>query len=101
MGFGFGQAGAFCHGGGFGGFSMMIGGLLLAGLLIYGLIALVRREQAPAYPHDGRFNDGHSMYPEHQESPLAILDERYAKGELSDEEYAKRKSELKKRSRDL
>ena len=92
MRFGWNQYGASCHSG-FGGFSMMIGGLLLTALLIYGLVVLIRREQTRSY--QGAAGDG--QYPVSRESAIAILDERYARGELGDEDYARRKSELRKR----
>lgn len=97
MRFGWNRNGPFCNGAGFGGFGMigmMLGGLLLTALLIYGLVVLVRREQSRGYRNAAGYGDRGSMY---GESPLAILDERYARGEIGDEEYARRKAELRKR----
>jgi uncharacterized membrane protein len=40
-------------------------------------------------------HEGHEA-DESMDSALKILNERYAKGEINDEEYTRRKSELKK-----
>jgi len=73
---------------------MMFGGFLLTGLLIYGLVALVRREPHHAY-HDGAYGGERDAYS--RDNAVAILDERYARGEIGDEEYARRKAELRRR----
>lgn len=72
-----------------GGLFMMIGGVILLGLLIYVIVSLTRNKQTnqPA----GR--DTH-----HQDigNALNILNERYARGEINEEEYARKKTELRK-----
>jgi len=60
----------------------------------YGFVVLVAGTQWGGFRNAAGSGDRSSMY---GESPLAILDERYARGEIGDEEYARRKAELRKR----
>ena len=93
-----------------GGLGMMLVGLLLFVLFIVVIVMLVRRatwqHRHPGMHmhgmygmHGGDCNDpnckehgGHG----HEDSALTILNERYARGEIGDEEYTRRKAELKK-----
>jgi putative membrane protein len=82
--------------GGFGGFGMIFGWLIslavalaLAALAVLAIIALVK------YIHGSnkaKFADPAAA----ANSAQALLDERYAKGEIDDEEYAKKKEALRK-----
>lgn len=76
MGYGYGMMG-------YGwGWLMMIG---IAALTILGIVALVRYIQ----------QSGKSNYPAAGNSALNILNERYAKGEITEEEYKSKKTEIK------
>jgi len=69
--------------GGWGGWLMLIGMVIFWGLIIWGIVALVRRT--------GRFgccSSGPS------ESALEILKKRYAKGEIGKEEFEEKKKTL-------
>lgn len=72
-----------------GGIFMMIGGLILLGLFIYGIVILTRHRE-PNQPMTNSFV--------HQDNgnALNILNERYARGEVNEEEFARKKSELRK-----
>ena len=72
-----------------GGIFMMIGGLLIFGLFIYWVVALSRHIQ-PVQPITN--NDLH----QDTGTALKILNERYARDEVNEEEYARKKSELRK-----
>lgn len=62
-------------------------GLILIGLLIYWLIKMAPRTQSGDSTASGsRANASTAM---------SILNERYARGEIGDDEYQHRKSELK------
>lgn len=72
-----------------GGIFMIIGGLILLGLLIYGIVILTR----------GRHTNQpvtNSIVQQDIGNALNILNERYARGEVSEEEYARKKTELRK-----
>lgn len=76
------------------GFGMMgrIGGMIImmilfVGLIIFGIYWLSKTSN--------QRNTGYSQLHQADRS-LEILNERYAKGEISDEEYSKMKAELKK-----
>jgi len=77
---------------GYGGWWMWLGGFLLVAvtaLVIYTLIVMISRS--------GRTNVHHS-YEEQRNNAgnaLAILSERYARGEINDEEYQQKKNALK------
>ncbi|MGV8906949.1 MAG: SHOCT domain-containing protein [Acetobacterium sp.] len=63
--------------------------ILFVGLVVFGIYWLIKTSN--------QRNSGYSL--SHQtDRPLEILNERYAKGEISDEEYSKMKAELKKSS---
>lgn len=75
----------------FGKVGMMIGGgvlllvfLALLALAIVGIVLLARHGKRSENPKSNVYR------------ALAILDERYAKGELTDEEYEQKKAALKK-----
>ena len=72
-----------------GGIFMMIGGLILLGLLIYGIVILTRHRET---------NQPMTNSLVHQDNgnALNILNERYARGEVNEEEYVRKKSELRK-----
>lgn len=71
---------------GYGGGGIMMIGILV--LLILAIIALSRYiQQTHHYRYDRPFIDN---------SALNILNERYAKGEISDEEYKVKKEHLRK-----
>lgn len=72
-----------------GGIFMMIGGLIILGLFIYGIVILTRGR----HPNQSVMNNNG-----HQDigNALNILNERYARGEVSEEEYARKKTELRK-----
>ena len=71
--------------GGFGPFFM----ILFWGLVIWGIISLAR----------GSFGGGHACGHDHggvahEKSPLDILKERYAKGEINKQEFEEKKKDL-------
>jgi len=57
--------------------------LVILGLLIWGIIALVSRSQ-----------DRREAPPQERESPLEILQKRYARGEISKEEFEEKKKDI-------
>jgi len=87
---GFFAFGGLCRHMGFGGgFFMMIGGLLLLGLVIYGIVVLTGNK-----PTSQPVTGGTSL--QDISSAMNILNERFARGEINEEEYARKKSELRK-----
>jgi putative membrane protein len=66
------------HGAGFGGGFMWIFWILI----IFAIVMLIRA------------GSRNSKSGEHRDTPLEILEKRYARGEIDDEEYAHRKQEL-------
>lgn len=68
---------------------MMIGGAILLGLVIYGIVVLTRNRQSfqTAVNSNVTSDTGNAMN---------ILNERYARGEVNEEEYARKKVELRK-----
>ena len=78
---------------GYSGIFMLFGGLILVGIIVLVVYAIVHATNI-----SGR--SGSQIMPEVQRESarraLEILAERYAKGEISDEEYNQKKAELKK-----
>jgi putative membrane protein len=80
------------YGYGYGGWWMWLGGfLILAAIaaIVYALVVIVGRSgKNPSHPsyEEQRNNSGNA---------LGILSERYAKGEVNDEEYQQKKNALK------
>ena len=78
---------------GYSGIFMLIGGLVLIGVIVLVVYAVMHTTSV-----SGR--TGYQVPPEAQRESsrraLEILSDRYAKGEISDEEYNQKKSELKK-----
>lgn len=72
-----------------GGIFAVIGGLILLVLLIYGITLLTRHRQ-PSQPITNNAVQ--------QDIGLAlnILNERYARGEVNEEEYSRKKTELRR-----
>jgi putative membrane protein len=66
--------------GGFGWIFMV----LFWGLVIWGAVALVR----------GGFGNGHNHGASHEKTPLDILKERYARGEINKEEFESKKKDM-------
>lgn len=78
---------------------LMVGGVILLALIILVIYILVRTYKKT----DHESSSGYSGYSRANESEkdstsraLGILAERYAKGEISDEEYKQMKSEIMK-----
>ena len=64
-----------------GGWLMMLGGLIFIAVIIYVIYKVANKTNT----HGAHFSEN---------SAVKILDERYAKGELSDEEYKAKKANL-------
>lgn len=79
------------YGGGMGGWGWLFGALILVGLVLLVVVA-VRRLGG------GSGGTGHAPHPAPREDPRAgaraLLDERYARGEISTEEYRERRQAL-------
>jgi len=73
---------------GYGGGGMGIGMLLFWGLIIFGIVMLVRG-------FGGTSSSGVSEPRVHDKSPLDILGERYAKGEIDKTEFEQRRGDLR------
>ncbi len=90
------------HMGGFGGGAMLFGGLIVLALLVVGVVLLVRllkpKHFGPGHTYQNMGNSPQNMgnSPQNLDSAMRILNERYAQGEISDEEYATKKTELRK-----
>ena len=67
----------------FGGFGWIFM-VLFWGLVIWGIVALVRGSVGTGYNHGGS----------HEKTPLDILKERYARGEINKEEFESKKKDL-------
>ena len=78
----------------FGGAIMFFIGLVFLGLLIY-LIVLLSRNAKGQASVTGNGGSTYSAAPNVNDA-LAILNERYARGEIDDEEYARKKAALVK-----
>ncbi|WP_411676216.1 SHOCT domain-containing protein [Caproicibacter sp.] len=81
---GFGLGGYGYGGFGFGGIAMMIGFLLILGLVIYFIYQSGRR----TVPSKA------AAYEEISPRAIEILNERFARGEISEEEYRSRKNQI-------
>lgn len=81
--------------GGFGGGAMFLGGLIVLALLVVGVILIVRLLK-PRHAGTNSTYQGVDNTLQNVDSAMRILNERYAKGEISDEEYATKKTELRK-----
>lgn len=66
-------------------------GILILVLIVFGIIALVRYLQGGNVSNSGPYH-----VPPSSNSALQILNERYARGEINDAEYAAKKAELRK-----
>ena len=84
------ELGGLCRHMGFGGgIFMMIGGLLLLGLVIYVIVVLTgKRQTNHTVPVSTVYQDTGNA--------LNILNERFARGEINEEEYARKKAELRR-----
>lgn len=84
------------------GIFMIIGGLLVLAVIVTIIVLLVRLAKRPA--HYGLPMAGSNQYPVQPSAPagespevkqaLIILNERYARGEIDDDEYQRRKQNL-------
>lgn len=72
---------------------MLIGVLILIGIIVLIIYALVRNTRNSVHPGS---STPQQMQFESTNRALAILAERYAKGEITDEEYKQKKSEILK-----
>jgi putative membrane protein len=68
-----------------GGFMGLIWLLIIAGVILFVVFAVRGRNQGSV---------GQSGFNKDLEDPLAILKQRYARGEIDEEEYRRRKHEL-------
>lgn len=90
MRYGFWALGGMCRHMGFGGgLFMMFGGLLLIGLLIYGIVLLTGKKNSSQ-------TGAHAAPTQDIGNAMNILNERYARGEIDEDEYARKKAELRK-----
>lgn len=78
-------------GGWLGGLLMLLSMILLWGGVITVVVILVRRFAGSGGPRDGEHRDGRGS----AHSALRILDERYARGEIDEEEYERRRTRLR------
>ena len=74
---------------------MLFGGLIVLALLIAGVVLLVRLLKPKHVGADHTYQNM-GNFPQNLDSAMRILNERYAQGEISDEEYATKKIELRK-----
>jgi len=84
--------GGFGHMGLFGGVIMLFIALAVIGLLIY-LVVLLSRS-AKSHSAISSNSVGQIPNPQNLNNALSILSERYARGEVDDEEYARKKEAL-------
>ena len=88
--------------GGFGGGAMFFGGLIVLALLVVGVVLLARFLNPKHVGTDNSFQNANNSFQnannafQNVDSAMKILNERYVKGEISDEEYAMKKIELRK-----
>lgn len=83
------------HMGVFGGGAMLFGGLFFLALLVVGIIVVVRLLKSKHAGTISSYNNADNTF-QNVDSAMRILNERYAKGEMPDEEYATKKAELRK-----
>ena len=89
------HGGGMMGGGGYGGFGIPGFGLVFWVLLVLGVVGLL------AYARDGRRSRADTAArtttgPGHTDRALETLRERYARGELTDEEFERRRAELER-----
>ena len=84
QGYGYGMMGPWMMGGFGGGWFMPIIMIVFWGLVIWGIVALARGVASP----------GNSGSPNQADSALEILKRRYARGEITKQEYEERKKDL-------
>ncbi|MHB8962049.1 MAG: SHOCT domain-containing protein [Saccharofermentanales bacterium] len=72
---------------------MLVGGLLFLGLVVLGMVLLVRYAKNNSHSADHPAGGSISA---NTDNALKILNERYARGEINDDEYAAKKNELRK-----
>lgn len=72
---------------GYGGGGMGIGMLLFWGLIIFGIVMLARG-------FGGSFGSGASVPAVRARTPLDVLGERYARGEIDKAEFAQKRNDL-------
>jgi len=87
-----------CGGLGSGGIFMVIGGLLLLTLFIVGIVVLIRALTSSHHPTVSGNTPPAPNVPDVQNlgNALTILNERYARGEINEEEYAAKKANLRR-----
>jgi putative membrane protein len=78
---------------GFGFIGMLLGGLLLAGLLALLVVGLVMAARGATRGPSQETQASREEYA--KAKVMALLAERYARGEIDDEEYRKKKCELR------
>ena len=71
-----------------GGLFMLLAGLVFIFLVVLCIIALIRYLRTNHKPFDHNADN--------TDSAMRILNERFARGEINEEEYAKKKAELRK-----
>ncbi|SMC35913.1 SHOCT domain-containing protein [Papillibacter cinnamivorans] len=79
---GAGYMGGYMHGGG--GFLMILGALALIALIVIAVVTLVKQARRR---HEGG----------HTDSSLELLNDRYVKGEITEEEYVRMKKVIKEK----
>lgn len=69
--------------------------MLLFTLLFFGVLALIIFTVIRQNDHHGHNHHGHDHHPAtNRPDPLRILDERFARGEIDEEEYKQRRALL-------
>ena len=74
---------------------LFVVGLIVIGIIALIIYALVRATHTSASGTSGSFASDET-HDDRTSRALAILAERYAKGEISDDEYKQKKSEIKR-----
>ncbi len=69
--------------GGYGAFNMLLGPIILIAVIV-GVVWLVRKDASP----------GAQITPGRRSSGLDVLEERYARGEISRDEYVEKKRDI-------